>query len=168
MVIRTLDPSECAAFWAIRLTALQESPDAFGSTYEEEVALSPEAKHARCQWTPENFVVGAFDSDGRLVGIAGFRREDRTKNRHKGSVYGMYVEPEFRGKGVGRALLTEALRLIRQLPGVERVLIDAVAGNAAAESLYESFGFVTFGREPDSKRHDGRSYDMLRMSLLLD
>lgn len=167
MLIRMLRRDEADVFWEMRLRMMQDCPDAYGSAYEEEAALSPEAKAERCQWTEGNFVLGAFDKEGRMIGVVGLRRENRLKSLHKATVWGMYVVPEARGQGVGRKLLKEALRRAKEIDGLERVLIFVVAGNDAALWLYGSLGFVTFGIEPDAKKQDGRNTDMIHMSLKL-
>ena len=45
-------------------------------------------------------VYGAF-ADGALAGVVGYSRDPRVKNRHRGKVFGMYVAPEHRRRGVG-------------------------------------------------------------------
>ena len=69
----------------------------------------------RCKWTspeaPYNYVLGAL-SDSRLTGILGVSVEPRAKVQQKGNVFGMYVAPEYAGRGVGQKLLT-ACRLAR-------------------------------------------------------
>lgn len=167
MLTRILGREEADAFWDMRMRMLQDCPDAYGSAYEEEAALSPEAKAERCQWTEDNFVLGAFDKDGRMIGVVGLRREQRLKSLHKATVWGMYVVPEARGLGVGHQLLKETLRRAKEIDGLERLLIFVVGGNDVAMRLYESLGFVTFGIEPDAKKQNGRYTDMVHMSLRL-
>jgi GNAT superfamily N-acetyltransferase len=79
----------------------------------------------------------------------------------------MFVLPEARGKGVGRALLQEALIRARRLSGLERVLLDVVVGNESARTLYESLGFVMFGCEPEAKKRGERYVDMMHMTMRL-
>lgn len=60
----------------------------------------------------------------------------------------MFVHELARGQGVARALVTAALEEAASRPGVEVVTLTATEGNRPAISLYESFGFKTFGLEP--------------------
>jgi diamine N-acetyltransferase len=58
------------------------------------------------------------------------------------SIYRFMVDKKHQGKGYGRAALTKAIEEIRQIPGIDKVTISYVHGNAAAKKFYASFGFV--------------------------
>lgn len=167
MNVRRLELSEAELFNAFRLRGLSESPEAFGSTYEEEAARTPEEVRAHFPHEDENFVLGAFDAGGRLVGVAGLYRGRHTKIRHKGFVWGMYVTPEARGRGVGRALLAALFEHAAALDGLEQLVLDVVTVNAAARALYLSHGFRSYGLEPRAMKHRGRYYDLEHMTLPL-
>jgi ribosomal protein S18 acetylase RimI-like enzyme len=79
----------------------------------------------------------------------------------------MYVTPEARGRGIGRALLLEALSLARSVAGVKQVNLCVNAGSASAIRLYESVGFQSFGREPGAMLIDGKLHDEIHMCLRL-
>ena len=162
-MIRILTPGDAAAYQALRLHGLRESPAAFGSTYESEVDTPPEQIAERLARGAENVIFGAFDDDGRLVGLAGLGRQ----TRHRAGVWGMYVAPEARARGVGRALMEALIAHARTLPGLERLTLGVEAGNEAARALYHSFGFVTYGTEPQAYKLDGEYWDSELMSLRL-
>lgn len=155
--IRPLGPSDAADFQALRLRGLREVPEAFGSTYEEEVGLSLEAVATRLGPTRSptgRLVLGAF-ADGVLVGIVGCAQEVRVKTRHKAVIWGVYVAPEARGHGVARRLLEDVIAEARAWPNVERLTITVVERVRAARQLYVSLGFEPFGREVDALRQNG-------------
>src|SRR5438128_9303769 len=132
--IRPLGASDAAAYQAVRLRGLRESPEAFGSTYEEEVGFSVDVVAARI--TPNGapacrVVLGAFDGDV-LVGITGCAQEAKAKMRHKAVIWGMYVAPEARGQRVGRRLLERAIEEARSWPNVDRMTITVVQHVRAA------------------------------------
>lgn len=162
MHIRRLTPEDLSAFRALRLAALREEPTAFGASHEEEIALPPDTMAARLAAHPDQGVWGAFDG-ARLLGIVALRREQALKLRHKGMIFGMYVAPEARGQGIGRALLLQALELARSVPGLLQVNLSVNAGNRQAISLYESLGFETFGREPGAMKIGEVLHDELHM-----
>jgi ribosomal protein S18 acetylase RimI-like enzyme len=168
MMIRILTADDAAAYHALRLHALRESPAAFGSTYESEVDTPLEEIAARlAQGTGgEDVVFGAFDvEDGGLVGLAGLGRQKGRKTRHRAHVWGMYVAPRGRGRGVGRALMSTLIAHARALPGVERLTLGVEPTNAPARTLYHTLGFVTYGTEPEAYSLDGEYWDSELMSL---
>ncbi len=148
MTIRRLVPSDVAAYRALMIEAYDRHPDAFTSSASERAALPLswwQARLAEDDASAET-VFGAFDDD-RLVGVAGLAFETRAKVRHKATLFGMYVLPVARGRGVGEALVRAALAFARTR-GIRIVQLTVTQGNAAAESLYRRSGFDAFGIEP--------------------
>ncbi len=168
MRIRTLEPSDVELFYSFRLRGLRENPEAFGSTFAEESVMPAEVRRSRFYCTDENFVLGAFREDGRLIGVAGFYRETHLKLRHKGFVWGMYVAPESRGGGVGRALLTSLIERVKSLPGLEQLGLDVVTVNEAARGLYLSQGFQIYALEREAMKQDDEYFDVEHMVLRLE
>ncbi len=166
MNIRRLDTPDAAAFQALRLAALRTTPEAFGSSYEEEKDDALEAVAARIAPRPGRAVFGAFDGDV-LVGVAGLAREPTLRKRHKAFVWGMYVAPSARGHGLARGLMLAALGLARETDGVAKVTLSVDAANVPAIALYESLGFVVFSREQDAMRIGDEIRDDLQMALTL-
>lgn len=54
------------------------------------------------------------------------------------------VHPAHRGRGIGRAILSECIRRSARL-GAGRIFLEVRAGNEAAQRLYASMGFVFRG-----------------------
>jgi ribosomal protein S18 acetylase RimI-like enzyme len=85
--------------------------------------------------------------------------------RHKGFIWGMYVRPEARGAGVGRALLQAAIA--HATGRVEQLKLDVVADNAAALALYRAAGFIAYGTEPRALKLGEIYLDEVLMALRL-
>ena len=167
--IRELTGDDAADFRHLRLRALKEHPDAFGSSYEAESAAPIEAAAERLRLNAESqdsFTLGAYRGD-TLVGMVGFYQETREKTRHRGTIWGMYVPTEEQGKGTGRALLARALELARALPGLEQVELQVVSRNRRARGLYGSFGFERYGTEPRALYVDGEYLDEEHMVVFI-
>lgn len=168
-MIRLLDETDAAAWRALRLEGLRLSPDAFGQTYEEALEQSVEAIAAR--FKPEVMVevpvFGAFQ-DAALVGTCGLYREPRVKNRHRVTLWGMYVSASARGQGHGRALVAAAIAHARTMPGVLQIHLGVGTTNEPAAALYRQHGFEVYGRERRSLRHEGVDIDEDLMACFLD
>ncbi len=62
------------------------------------------------------------------------------------------VKVEYRGRGIGKHLMTEAMEKARAAGG-ERFTLEARESNLAAISLYESLGFAAEGKRKDFYRN---------------
>src|SRR6266513_4908553 len=147
--IKRLSPADAPAYRTLMLEAYESHPDAFTSSVSERAALPLSWWESRLAagHEPPEMVFGAFQ-DSELAGAAGLSFESREKIRHKGTLFGMYVPPRFRGLGLGRQLVVAALEYARSRTGIKIVQLTVTQGNASAEALYRSCGFVQFGVEP--------------------
>ncbi len=127
---------------ALRLASLRDAPTAFGRTLDETLA-EPEsfwAEMERSVTEPGRHVMFVVEENARPLGLAfGIRRPDGIA--HLG---GMWVAPEARGRGAGRAL-GEAVLAWARAEGFPRVALWVTDGNAPARRLYERLGFAVTG-----------------------
>ena len=135
--VRVLGPDDWRSWREIRLEALLESPDAFGSTHAREVAMTEDDWRARLEQGDSVSVLA--EEDGRPVGMAaGF--PDRPGYLH---VVAMWVAPAARGRGVAHAVL----RCIEDWAAARGLdlHLDVNTRNTAARHSYERYGFVGTG-----------------------
>ena len=167
LAIRRLAPSDVAAYRALRLRSLAEHPDAFTSSADAEAARPISAIEARLAPDGPDVVFGAI-VHGTLAGVVGLGREPRAKNRHKANVFGMYVAPEVRRRGIARTLLRHLIAAARQERDLEQLVLTVTHSNESARSLYESEGFRSFGIEPRALRVADRYYEKNHMVLFFE
>jgi RimJ/RimL family protein N-acetyltransferase len=160
--IRRLEPPDAVLYREIRLEALQRNPEAFGSTFERENAQPLSWFEA---FLGRATVFGGF-LDGTLAGMAGFGAQEGAKRAHKAQLWGMYVCAAARKAGLGKRLVNAVLDHARSR--AELVQLTVVSENEAARRLYRAAGFVEYGYETKSLKHDGRYYDEVLMVKFLD
>jgi ribosomal protein S18 acetylase RimI-like enzyme len=157
MELRFLTVADAEIWWKLRLEMLRNDPESFADSAEEHENTSvAKARERLAASNPAgNFVVGLFE-EGQLAGTAGFFRRQHRKEQHKGHIWGVYVRPQSRGRGAGRALMEEVIRCARKIQGLEQITLVASA-HLPARRLYESLGFQAYGTEPRSLKI-GNSY----------
>jgi ribosomal protein S18 acetylase RimI-like enzyme len=157
--IREVQLWDVEIFWKLRLEALRLNPEAFGASYEDSVRESMSDVVKRIRNDEDNFILGAFTEDGKMIAMIGFRREQATKLRHKGLIWGVYVTPEYRGKGIARELFTEVIARGRELGNLKQINLSVVTTNYAAFELYKQLGFEAFGMEENALVYKDQGYD---------
>jgi RimJ/RimL family protein N-acetyltransferase len=94
---------------------------------------------------------------------------DITPNPHEGFRHtgrlGMGLLPDYRGQGLGRRLVLDAVRAARAA-GMERIELEVFASNTRAIRLYEAIGFVHEGVKRHARKLDGAYDDNVMMALL--
>lgn len=158
--LRSLGPGDAEAYRQLRLHGLKESPEAFGASWDDE-AGKPLAWFA--ERLQNNLVIGGW-LEGALAGMAGLHAPGG-KRAHKVMLWGAYVRPEARGRGVATALLRQ---LIEEARGAyEEIYLSVVTSNDPAVKLYAAAGFVQYGLERRALRIGDRYYDEALMALSL-
>lgn len=150
-VIRTVELGDLPAWWQLRLRALREHPDMFGSAYEEQEhwgADEVEHSYRERSIAGDNRLFAAFSAGNEPVATLGVVRPDRRKERHRAQIWGVYTAPEARGRGLSSRLLATAIAYCRSLSGVRQIHLNVSSHNHIAVRMYERAGFVRYGREP--------------------
>jgi ribosomal protein S18 acetylase RimI-like enzyme len=165
--IRQLGTKDAKNYLFVRLEALQNSPYAFASSYEEEKDDSAEKYSVRFAAAKNFCTYGAF-AGPQLVGVITLVREQKVKLKHRANIVAMYVKPEQRGNGIGKALMNKAIHKARTMEGMEQLYLTVVTSNETAKKLYSSMGFEVFGEEKSALKVDDMYYDEAWMVLFLN
>ena len=72
------------------------------------------------------------------------------------------------GRGLGRLLLSEILRIVFDEIGAHRFFLDVVEDNFRARHLYKSFGFIEEGVMREATERAGKWLSLVLMSILED
>lgn len=160
MEVVRLTAEDADEYQQLRLAGLSESPLGFRSSPSDEAGRTVAEIAARLRVAPDGSacVFGARVG-GRLAGVLAFTRPVRAKLAHAAELSGMYVAPESRRIGAGRALLAAAVAHARGLPGLRYLRLVVNASNTPARALYKTFGFVCVGVEPEAVLVAGRYHD---------
>ncbi|WP_264582570.1 GNAT family N-acetyltransferase [Rhodoblastus acidophilus] len=101
-----------------------------------------------------------------MVGCCEIQRFTAESRKHCGGL-AMAVAKAWRRRGLGAALMTEALTLAFA-EGLERIDLQVRDDNLAARRLYEKFGFQVEGLSRGALKVDGVAVNLLGMGLLRD
>ncbi len=130
----------------LRLRALADAPDAFGSTLDRERRLGEAGWIDWIEgWEGATNVMFVAERDDRWIGTA---LGSRTGDEPDAHLYGMWVEPARRSSGIGASLVEQVLGWARTWEA-RSVILAVSETNAGAAAFYEHLGFMDTGeREP--------------------
>lgn len=164
-LIRSFAADEWQLYRDLRLRALQDSPDAFSSTYARE-APRPDVEWAerlaRGVRSPRDLPLVA-ELAGEPCGLAWGRIEDSPPATAR--VYQMWVAPTHRRRGVGRALLDAVIGWART-EGARIVELDVTTTNRDALRLYERGGFKPLGETSPLRPGSHLQVQTMQLSLM--
>ena len=136
-------------------------PDEAGITAEQEAAFLKEKTGSADE------IELLAELDGIVVGSAGIGCIGRKEKVRHRATFGISVDREYWGLGIGRAL-TDACIDCAKTAGYAQVELEVVAENRSALRLYESVGFVEYGRNPRgfrSRYHGWQELVLMRLEL---
>ena len=130
MLIRAAAPHDISQIMTL---AASSETAAHWSAREYDALFAPEA--------PERVALVAYERADAIAGFVVARCGEEWE------IENVVVEPMFRRRGIGRALIEELMRRARQ-GGAKDVFLEVRESNAAARALYGKMGFREEGRRP--------------------
>ena len=167
--IRELTADDAEAFRDLQRVAAQlaesgftSSLDAWESKSLTEISRILAAEHA----SHHEFILGAF-IDHKLVGMVGFFRPSRPRPEPRGHVWGMFMRPEWRGKGIAGQLMDQLIAHAKKMPNLYTIQLTTLDRSKGIIALYRSRGFEVFATEQQVIRIGQVQYNELYMQLNL-
>jgi ribosomal protein S18 acetylase RimI-like enzyme len=158
-----LGPQDWRDLRAIRLEALRSEPAAYSSSYEETLARSDE--HWQQRLASDHSVHLLARAQSRPIGMVGGYLGSDEGDESVAVVFGMYVAREYRGRGIGRLLLSSLIDRLSAFPQISTIRLGVTETQDPARALYESMGFQVIGKTEEGIVVDGRQVDELIMEL---
>lgn len=160
ILVRAQEPADAEA-----LAAIFACPGVVAGTLQLPLQSVAAARERLSAASPDVHRLAA-ELDGRVVGALGLHVQTNPRRRHCAGI-GMGVHDDFRGRGVGTALLAAALDLADNWLGLRRIELEVYVDNAAAIRLYEKHGFAIEGTRRDYAFRAGGYVDAYAMARLL-
>jgi ribosomal protein S18 acetylase RimI-like enzyme len=146
--VRRAAPGDEAIVRQLRLDALTDAPDAFCSTYERELARTPD-DWRRWMSRGATFIL---EADGEPRGLVASAAD--AEDAGVAMLMSLWVHPAMRGSGAADALVAEVVAWARA-GHAGTVRLAVVSSNVSAIRFYERLGFRNTGRSTVSER-DGQ------------
>ena len=142
VVVREVTPDDWETLRDVRLAALREAPQAFGSSYAREAPFTEEQWRGRINDRSVTFLA-YLPENPEPAGLAGVYVEDGVAD-----VVSMWVRPSARRNGVGEALIGATTDWAKTRDH-DSILLWVTESNTPARRLYDRCGFALTGeRQP--------------------
>lgn len=163
--IRPLTEADAQPFAALRREISAEGEHAWVSlSLDDELRRSFDAFRAELPLPAPNSVLGAFAS-GELVGAVVMVWPGVPAPAHdSASLWGVFVLPPLRGRGIGQLLVRQAVGHAFSL-GMRCVCLQFRKPNDAALRLYRSQGFEVCGPDGNDTHYPGFQEDCIHMRI---
>jgi RimJ/RimL family protein N-acetyltransferase len=145
--VRSAGPEDAAALLAHGRAVVREA--AFLITEPEEFTYTEDQERdfiSQYLEAPGKLLIVADVAD-ELAGAAFCECGSRRRLAHRATLH-LSVSQQWRGRGVGTALLRTVISWAEAHPGVEKLSLAVFSTNSAALGLYRKLGFIEEGRRP--------------------
>ena len=157
ITIRKAEPADSEAIWKC-YTAPQVVRNTLQLPYR---SLESVRDHLTKSAEGDHILVAVVN--GEVVGVIGLHTSSRPRVNHRGEI-GMMVRDDWRGKGVGAALMRAVIDLANKWLNLTRIELTVFTDNEAAIALYRKFGFEVEGTLRKYAFCDGNFVDAYAMA----
>jgi RimJ/RimL family protein N-acetyltransferase len=161
ITVRQATVEDAGALRALRLEALQNRPIAFASDYEEESQYPLSRTEERLKDKSMNATFISTVGSG-LIGMTGVSQYNHRNVKHNGIIWGVYVQPAWRGKNISGMMIEACVNWARER-SIKFIKLGVESRNASAINSYLRAGFKVYGVESQVIYYEGKYYDELLM-----
>lgn len=162
-IVKKLDKNDWEKYRDIRLEALKEEPDAFGSSYSEykdkSVLYWMDKMSLLSEKNGKSFLCAVLD-DNNFVSIGGAYQDEN----NEWNIIAIYTKKESRGLGAGSLLFNKILEELKNRE-VKKVFLRVNIEREPAISMYKKFGFKIMKSISGQILGDGKVHDEHEMYL---
>jgi RimJ/RimL family protein N-acetyltransferase len=168
VMVRIAIPEDAPALIKLRLEALASHPESFAADVEMTQARGVEAwaEEIARDAKDESGIIAIAMAGDNLIGMTGVGKGHWPKTQHSAVVWGVYVNPSWRGVRIADAILRECIDWAAS-HGILVLKLGVVTTNQAAIRCYQRMGFTIYGTEPKSNYWGGIFYDEYLMARFI-
>ncbi len=164
--IEILGPDKWQEYKEIRLKAFKTDPTSFGESYErEEKKTEQQLRTLLGDPNYRAYVAKVGDKIGAMASYSIFVPQHV---EHTAMVSTVFVDPDFRRKGLGEKLMQRMLDDLHHDEKTSRVRLSVGTTLTAAREMYKKLGFVEFGIGKREMKVGGKYYDQVHMDLFFE
>ena len=162
LLVRPAAPADAAALAVLGRAVASEQE--LWLTYER--SASDERRNIKSMRRDPNVAVFVAETPAGLVGRLSIARDNASQSHHVAEL-GLMVAGSERRRGIGTALIEEAVTWARR-SGITKLELHVFPHNEPAIALYRKLGFSEEGRRRRHYRIGGHYVDAILMALYLD
>jgi RimJ/RimL family protein N-acetyltransferase len=167
-IIRLATPDDAAQYLEVVRQVANEAHNGILLSPGEEIrTVDEQRKVIEQRMATDNSVFFVAEVNGQIVGHVSCVGGAKVANRHTTGL-GITIVKEWRGKGVGTALMQYIIDWARANPVIKRVELEVFTINPRAVKLYERFGFEAEGVKRQVYFKDGEFVDSVMMAIVFE
>jgi ribosomal protein S18 acetylase RimI-like enzyme len=164
--VKKLDPEHWFVYKHLRLESLKNDPQAFIGIHEEKLKVPDDIW--REQFSREHTRILFLFEGVQAIGIAGYDINHISKNAHVASIFGVYIMPDYRGKDLGKMLVSAVIDdIVKHHPQIIKIKLAVSSSQTAAFHIYESLGFKNTGTLKMEIKHGEEFFDEILLEKFI-
>jgi predicted GNAT family acetyltransferase len=164
--VKKLDPEHWFVYKHLRLESLKKDPQAFIGIHEEKLKVPDSVWQD--QFSREHTRILFLFEGVQAIGMAGYEINHNSKNAHVASIFGVYVMPDYRGKGLGKMLVSALIEdITKHHPQIMKLKLAVSSAQVAAFHIYETLGFKSVGTLKMEIKHGEEFFDEILLEKFI-